>query len=118
MTKARIASVRAPVAATLDRDPVTISTSDPNQVVDSWSTTEYRSVKYVLQVTSGTDYQVSELLVIHDGSTAYVTEYAVVQTAGSLAAFTVDVNSGNVRLLVDLAGSSATIKLNRSVISV
>ena len=37
------------------------STNSANQVIDSFSTGLYRSVKYILQITSGTDFQTSEI---------------------------------------------------------
>jgi len=95
-----------------------IATTDPGQVVDSWAIATYRSCKYLVQVTAGTDYQVSEIMVIHNGTTTTMTEYAVLETNGVLATFSSDVNAGSARLLVDLVGASANIKLDRTLITV
>nr|QMP82959.1 MAG: hypothetical protein [Caudoviricetes sp.] len=89
---------------------VTSSSSTANQVLHSFSTTAYRSVKYVVQVTSSTDYQVSEILLIHNGTTAYLTEYALITTNSVLMTYDSDINSGNVRLLMSPTNASSAIK--------
>ena len=62
----------------------------------------------MISVTRGTDRQVSELLVVHDGTTASATEYAQVYTNASLATFNVDINSGNVRVLATASSTTTT----------
>jgi hypothetical protein len=98
----------------------TAITSTPAVAVDSWALATYRSAKYILQVTctavsSGSNlntYQVSEVLVIHNGTTATMIEYGTIKTTNDLATFTVDCNSssnGLVRLLAVAANASDTI---------
>ena len=41
-----------------------------------------------------------ELLIIHDGTSAYITEYAVTRSGLNLSTFDADVSGGNLRLLV------------------
>lgn len=87
--------------------------------VDSWSATVIRSAKYIVQIKQGTNYSVHEILVIHDGTTTYKTEYGVLETNGALATFTSDILSGNVRLLVTMGSSaSATINISRELIAI
>ena len=88
-------------------------------IVDTFAVAAYRSGRYILQITQGTNYQMSEFRIIHDGSMTYITEYAVLETNGELGDFTADVNTGNVRIFVTMAAAtSATIKLNRTLITV
>jgi hypothetical protein len=66
--------------------------------VDGWVYSLFRSAKYTAQVTCtlGTNintYQVSEILVIHNGATATMTEYGAIKTTNDLATFTVDFNT-------------------------
>ena len=87
--------------------------------VDTWATATYRTAKYLVQITQGSNYQSAELLVVHDGSDAYISEYAIVRTNTNLGTFTADVNSGNVRLRVTMnSASAATIKISRLLIVV
>jgi len=56
----------------------TYTTSSTNEVIiDDWDTTADRSVKYEMQITSGSDYSASELRLLHDDANVYISEYAV-----------------------------------------
>jgi hypothetical protein len=101
-------------------------TTSPTQV-DAWTYATYRSAKYVVQVTctastgsNASQYQTSEVMVIHDGTTATITEYGVVKTSVDLATLTVDINGANCRLLAVAAnsGDTITVKLYRTLITV
>ena len=88
---------------------VTASTSTTSQTaIHTLSASTYRSVEYTIQATQGTNYHVTKILCIHDGTLAYPTEYGIVYTNTSLATFDVDVSGGNMRLLVTPASSSST----------
>ena len=74
----------------------------------------FRSVNYKVQVTQGTDYYQSEINVIHDGSTAYITEFGIIDTdpTNVSPAFSATINSGNLLLQVTMpSNASATIKV-------
>jgi hypothetical protein len=88
---------------------VNTSTSTTSQtVIHTLSTSTYRSVEYMIQATQGTDYHLTKVLAIHDGTLVYPTEYGTLYTNSSLAAFDVDVSGGNMRLLVTPSSSSLT----------
>jgi hypothetical protein len=83
--------------------------------VSAFATATYRSAKYTVQVecTAGTDvgkYQISEILMLHDGTTATMTDYAVIRTGNNLVTFTADVSAPNARLLAT-ATTGNTIKV-------
>ena len=86
-----------------------LTTTSVSQVpLDVFSTETFRSAKYQLQVTEGSSYHTADFLVVHNGSTTYNTEYAVIKTGSSLATFDSDISGGNVRLLVTPASTSST----------
>tara|TARA_Y100001958_G_C21210827_1_gene536548 strand:- start:584 stop:1075 length:492 start_codon:yes stop_codon:yes gene_type:complete len=93
---------------------LTTSTTNANQVVDSFAAATFRCAKFLIQVTSGSSYQSSELLAIHDGSTVYITEYASISTGSTLATFDADINSGNVRLLTTPTNAVTVVKVTRT----
>lgn len=93
---------------------LTTTNNNANQVVDSFAAATFRCVKYLIQVTSGSDFQVSEILSVHDGTTVYLTEYASIATGSELATFDSDISSNNVRLLVDPVNNATTIKITRT----
>ena len=55
-------------------------TANTEVTVDSFATATYRSAKYTIQLVQGTKYQQHEVRLIHDGTAAYMTEYAVLET--------------------------------------
>jgi hypothetical protein len=57
----------------------TLNVNDGSLAADTWDKTVYRSAKYYIQATQGTKYYSSEINVIHDGTTAYMTEFSVLE---------------------------------------
>ena len=91
--------------------------------VDSFSKTAYRTAKYLVQVTQGTKYTSSEVLLAHDGTDSYMSEYAVIELGASRIPMTVStsISAGNVLLRVtitDAASTNATVKVARTLIAV
>ncbi len=79
--------------------------------IATFSSSTYGSAKFMVQVYNTTtgERQISEILVIHDGTTATSTEYGQMYTgAAQLASFAVDISGGNVRLLATSASTSST----------
>ncbi len=96
----------------------TSSTIVPDQIVDTVSVSKYRTVKYIIQVTSDTEYQTSELLIIHDGSTPSITEYATILTGDILASFNASIVTDDLNLLVTPTNANTTIKVIRMAITI
>ena len=90
--------------------------------ISSFSASTFRSAKYLVQVTNSTDstYHTTEILVIHDGTDTYMTEYGSMFTGTAAeATFTSDISSGSVRLLATPASTdSMTFKVLRNSIIV
>ena len=88
---------------------VTATTTTTSQTtLHSLSSSSYRSVEYMIQATQGSNYHVTKILAIHDGTTTYPTEYGTLYTNGSLGTFDVDISGGNIRLRVTPSSSSST----------
>ena len=71
--------------------------------LDTWSASSYRGAKYFISVNNTTSNEVSssEVLVIHNGTDAFIQEYNLVISNAEttpLASFTADISGGNVRL--------------------
>jgi hypothetical protein len=89
-------------------------------VIDTFDKTVYRSAKYVVQVShASAGYEVSEVLVVHNGTTATQAQYGVTFTgAASLGATSVGVNSGNIELKYTGANSANTVKIFKEYIRI
>lgn len=96
------------------------TTTTANQVLDTFATAAFRTAKYTVQVhdTANNYYHSCEILLVHDGATVYMTEYAIVYTSISLATFNADIAGGNVRLLVTPTNNTNTIRVVRSALAV
>ena len=91
--------------------------------VDSFAKGTFRSAKYLVQVTQGTKYTTSEVLLAHDGTDSYMSEYAVIELGASRIPMTVStsISGSNVLLRVtitDAASTNATVKVARTLIAV
>lgn len=104
-------------AAAIQSNSVSYSNAVVGQtVVDSFSATTYRTAKYVIEVKNATTgYMAEELLLTHDGTTVFITEYSVVNTIATFCTFDADISSGSVRLLATPT-TNATFKVARTMI--
>lgn len=95
---------------------LTTTTTTANQVLDNFPIASFRTAKYLVQATSGSSYHCLELLLIHNGSTVYLTQYGEIFTGSSLITLDGDINSGNCRLLVTPSNASTVITVQRQTI--
>ena len=85
------------------------TTSTTETAIATYATASYDAAKVVVTADDGTDRTVSELLITWKSTTAYATEYAIVNTgASALATYDVDVSGGNFRILATAASSTST----------
>jgi hypothetical protein len=98
---------------------ITTSNTSSGQIVDTFAITTYRSAKYVISITDpvGNNYQATELMLLHDGTITYTTEYATLLSNTTLAVFTSDISSGNARLLVTPNVANVQINVAKTLIS-
>ena len=92
---------------------VTLSTTTADQPIFSLDASVYRSVKFMVQVSRGSDFQVQEILLLHDATDTYLTQYAQLLSGNNLvlATYDADLNSGNIRLLVTPFYANTTFKI-------
>ena len=80
----------------------------------------YRSAKVIAQVTSGSEYMITELLLVHNGSTASITEYGQIFTgSAALGTFSATYSGSNMILQYTRTGSNTqTIKAEKTLIKI
>ena len=97
---------------------VSFTTTSSNQVLDTYDTNEFNTVKYIISARKNTDWQSSECLINHDGTTAYITEYALIDSgAGDLYIPDVDISGSAVRLLVTPQVTNIDVSIIRTQIT-
>lgn len=95
----------------IDVSTVSVATTSPT-IVYSFPSTKYRSSKLQAQITQGSEYQVSELLLLHNGSNSDITEISSLVSTEYLGNFSVEVvgSDVNVNVIMDLPDIS-TVKV-------
>lgn len=81
--------------------------------IDTFNPAGIRTAKYLVQANTIDSFQSSEAIIIHDGTTAYVAEYGVVYSNGSLYTLSADISGGLVRLRSTPSRSGTTFKTKR-----
>lgn len=97
----------------------TTSTSATN--LSTFAIASFRSGHYQVQISdaTGTAYQSTELLVLHNGTTPSISQYGTVVTGSELATFAVDVDSGSLRVRITPASTNSTVfKFKKTLIVV
>ena len=97
-----------------------VATTTGGDVIDTFVAATYRSAKYIIQADDGNgNYETREALVTHDGTTAYITEFALVYTgAGLVGDASVNMNGSNVELTYTTNSGTATVKVISTYIDV
>jgi hypothetical protein len=94
--------------ATLSTATIT-TTSTTATAADTFATATSKVVEYLIQVSQGSSYQASKVLVVTDGTTINITEYGQIYTGSTLGDFTADISGANARLLFTAASASSTV---------
>ena len=74
------------------------TTTTSASTIDTFTAATYRSAQYQIQISQGTNYHVTTLNVLHDGSQVYIMEFGTIRTGVALATFDADISSGSVRV--------------------
>jgi microcompartment protein CcmK/EutM len=88
-----------------------LTTTTADQVISSVSKSTYKGVKYVIVAKhASAGNHATEVLVTHDGTTVYMSEYATVFSGSSLFSVDADISSDNLRLLVTPSNTNTTFR--------
>ena len=93
-----------------------VQMTNSSSVINTFNTSSHQTCKYVLQVTSGSHIQSSEMLVMVSASSAVNTEYAQINSGLNLLDFSSKVNGSNVELIGSSSFISCSVKFNRTLI--
>ena len=101
-----------PGIASSDSD---LTTTTANQIVDTFSKTQFRTVKYIAQIEhdSSEAYHAEEILLTHDGTNVGMTTYAQVLMDSNLGTFDADIAGDTVRLKFTPAKTNTSTKLRK-----
>ena len=90
------------------------------QNLDTFLTANYRTAKYLVQITDGPKIHVEEILLFHDGSNVYMSIYAISTNQGELGDFDASIVGGNTMTMTftpNYTPSAMVIKVARTTLS-
>jgi hypothetical protein len=101
----------------------TLITTNSATAIESFATATSRTAEAIIQITQGTDYYASKVLLIHDGTTVKITEYAILESTTGAIPLTISsaISGSNVELLAtitDAATTNATAKVVMTEVAV
>jgi len=99
---------------------VTISSSAETNM-DTFAVATFRSASYSVSISDSTNtrFALHNIQVVHDGTNAFITDTEVSSTGSSMATFSADIDSGNVRVrVVPASADSTTYRFVRTAINV
>ena len=103
----------------------TTLTTTVQTVVAEFDAATFGAAKFIVTATTGaatgvgsgpTERSATELLIVHDGTTAEFTQYAVINTGTTLAQYDVDLVGGKVRLLASSTYQPTTYNIVQTMI--
>jgi len=111
-TEVDVNSVALQVAST-----VTVATQNTTGTVYSFDSGTYTSAKFVVKADTGTHTEVTEVLLTLDSSlNVAITEYAIVNTGGSLMEVTAVMNGTDVELQATVVNDATTVSATGTLI--
>lgn len=98
-------------------------TTNSATAIESFAKATYRTAEAIIQITQGTDYYSSKVLLIHDGTNVKITEYAILESTVGAIPVTISsaINGSNVELratITDAATTNATAKVIMTEVAV
>ena len=99
-------------------DPAGISVNTSATEIDGFAITDIRTAKYVISVSRASEYQATEAMLIHNGTTAQLVTYASILTGNTLMTFSANIS--NSRAVIYGTGTAAgnTVKLQKTYVKV
>jgi hypothetical protein len=102
----------------------TLVNTTATTAIDTYSTTQFRSAKYLIQIDEGigtnADFELREILLVADNNgRVWATEYGVVTSSGDLGTFAAEISGSDVILyFTAFAATNKTIKVLRTGMAV
>ena len=93
-----------------------VQMTNSSSIINTFNTSSFQTCKYVLQVTSASNIQSSEMLVMQNSSNAFNAEYAQINSGLNLVDFTTKVTDSNVELIGSGSFISCSVKFIRTLI--
>lgn len=95
-----------------------ISVNQVATIIESFSTSSFRSGKYIISGTIGTDAHAAEVLLLQNNGFAYITTHGIINTGSNSIVYTANINGSTVNLLANATASPTSIRIQKTLFSV
>ena len=110
----QLRSISIESASALVTDRSDLATTTPDQVIDTFNKAEYRTAKYLIQAITSTHSHCTEVLVMHNDTDVYITEYATLYSSTTpLMTISASVDATEVTLTASPAETNTKIDFTR-----
>ena len=86
----------------------TTETVSPTAIA-TFSSTSYGSAEVTIVAKRGLNRYISKLLIVHDGTTGYATEYGSIATDTAFATYSIDITSGVLSIIATPSSTTSTV---------
>ena len=100
----------------VDTGNVTVGTS--NVIIDSFASSQYRSVKYTISSTTAWDAQFAEVILVQNAGTVVVNTIGNTRTGGNSVTYYANVNGSTVNLLAISTVATTQLRIQRTYFNV
>jgi hypothetical protein len=101
------------IQGSLQETRATLVNNTSTAEVDSFVSSVYRSCKCLVQIQDGSDFHITEIVLLHDNSgQVYKSEYGIISTGGEKGLFTADLQLDGIVRLYFTADSSSSKKIS------
>lgn len=94
-------------------DQLSDSAATGTTTIDSFLMSQYRSAKYFVQLGKNNKYRISEVMIIHDDSDVFISEYGIIETNGSVGSIDASTDGTRVYVKVTADVASTDVKFKR-----
>jgi cytoskeletal protein CcmA (bactofilin family) len=108
-----IVSASATIVDTIVVDSGKVQIDTTPATLDSWPIANYRSAKYTVSSSTGTQSQISDVWITHDGSSSFISN-TTLQTGADTLHFTTSVIVGNVVLRAYSTTTNNQVRIQRT----
>jgi len=92
------------------------TTATTEVALDTFAHASFRTARYIVSMSKGSDFHSTEVVLVHDGSAVTLTQYGTLKSS-NLATFDADISGSDVRLLITPASVDSTVtKFDRTTV--
>lgn len=108
--------IRLPEQSAFYNNTANLITNTADQVLDSFDATIYRTAKYLIQGLDASDVQSTEVMLTHNDTNVYITEYGTVGSDTTLYTVSASLAAGVINLTVSPVNPNTTFDFVRTSI--